>query len=177
MPTYIAFLRAINLGANRKFPKDAIRAAVESTGATGVETHINTGNVRLDTRLRSRARVEEVLERAFLEDRGFEVPVIAFAPDEVRRMAEDAAELAGGRELQRHYVWLLKQEPDADALAAIEERSTDDARALVRGRACHLLISDGYAAGQVDPTRVERLLGVATNRNRRVVDAIADKWC
>ena len=28
MPTYVAFLRAINLGATRKFPKDAIKAAI-----------------------------------------------------------------------------------------------------------------------------------------------------
>lgn len=177
MPTYIAFLRAINLGANRKFPKDAIRAAVEATGATGVETHINTGNVRLDTRLRSRARVEEVLERAFLEDRGFDVPVIAFTPAEVRRVADDAVELAAGRELERHYIWLLKQEPDADALAAVAERSTGQSEAVVRGRACHLLISAGHAPGQVDPTGVERLLGVATNRNSRVLAAVAEKWC
>src|SRR4051794_20858140 len=45
MPTYVAFLRAINLGATRKFPKDAIRAATEAAGGSGVETYINTGNV------------------------------------------------------------------------------------------------------------------------------------
>ena len=28
MPTYVAFLRAINLGAKRKFPKAAIKAVV-----------------------------------------------------------------------------------------------------------------------------------------------------
>ena len=32
VPTYVAFLRAINLGAKRKFPKDAIVAAVEAAG-------------------------------------------------------------------------------------------------------------------------------------------------
>ncbi|HEY9564422.1 MAG TPA: DUF1697 domain-containing protein, partial [Nocardioides sp.] len=49
MPSYVAFLRAINLGAKRKFPKDDPRSAVESAGFTDVETHINTGNVRLST--------------------------------------------------------------------------------------------------------------------------------
>ena len=43
MATYIAFLRAINLGATRKFPKDAIKASVEAAGGTDVETYINTG--------------------------------------------------------------------------------------------------------------------------------------
>ena len=71
MPTYIAFLRAINLGANRKFPKDAIRAATEAAGGTEVETYINTGNVRFTTSLRSRAKVEQTLERSFAKHAGF----------------------------------------------------------------------------------------------------------
>ena len=50
MPAYIAFLRAINLGATRTFPQDAIRTATEAAGASDVETYINTGNVRLTHR-------------------------------------------------------------------------------------------------------------------------------
>ena len=84
MPSYVAFLRAINLGAKRKFAKDEIRACVESTGATEVATHINTGNVLLTTKLRSRAKVEATLEDAFLADRGFEVPTIAYTLAELR---------------------------------------------------------------------------------------------
>src|SRR3546814_2148662 len=79
MPSYVAFLRAINLGAKRKFPKDDPRSAVESAGFTDVETHINTGNVRLSTAMRSRERIEAKLEAAFLADRGFEVPTIVFS--------------------------------------------------------------------------------------------------
>ena len=80
VPTYIAFLRAINLGAKRKFPQAAIVAAAESAGFTDVETYINTGNVRVTTSLRSRAKVEAVLEKAFAAEAGFEVPTIVFTP-------------------------------------------------------------------------------------------------
>ena len=56
VPTYVAFLRAINLGATRKFPKDAIKAATEAAGGSDVETYINTGNVRLTHSARSVAK-------------------------------------------------------------------------------------------------------------------------
>ena len=112
MATYIAFLRAINLGPTRKFPKDAIKAAVEAAGGDRVETYINTGNVRLDSSMRSRARLEAALEEAFLADRGFEVPTIVFTPAELREIAEDAKRFADGHE-GRHYVSLLKEEPPA----------------------------------------------------------------
>ena len=65
MPTYVAFLRAINLGARRKFPKDAITSATEAAGGTDVETYINTGNVRLTHSARSVAKVRAALEEAY----------------------------------------------------------------------------------------------------------------
>jgi uncharacterized protein (DUF1697 family) len=175
MPTYVAFLRAINLGANRKFPKDAIVAATERAGGSDVATHINTGNVRLTTSLRSRARVEQALEAAYLADRGFEVPTIAFTPAEVRAIAADAEDLARGHE-GRHYVSLLKQAPAPEAVAAIEAAGRDGERAHVRGRAVHLLLGDAYHTAGLGNAAVEKLLGVATNRNLTVIRAVAEKW-
>ncbi len=175
MPTHLAFLRAINLGAKRKFPKDAIRAACESAGFTDVETYINTGNVRVTSSLRSRAKVETALEKAFLEAAGFEVPTIVYTQAEFAEIGADAQELYGERELSRHYVLLLK-EPVQDPVA-VEALSTGDHRAVVRGRACHLLLGASYEAGGVDPLRVEKLIGVATNRNHNVVTTLAKKWC
>jgi len=175
MPTHLAFLRAINLGAKRKFPKDAIKAACESAGFTDVETYINSGNARVTSSLRSRAKVETTLEKAFLEATGFEVPTIVFTQKEFAEIASDAEKLSAGRELARHYILLLK-EPVADP-AAVEALSTDDHRAVVRHRACHLLLGSSYEAGGVDPLQVEKLLGVATNRNYNVITTLARKWC
>ncbi len=175
MATYIAFLRAINLGARRKFPKDAIRAAVEGAGFDRVETYINTGNVRLDTRLRTRERVEQVLEEAFLADRGFEVPTIAFTPEELGRIAADAKRFADGHE-GNHYVSLLKQEPTEEAVAALAARTSAGAVARVGGRAVHLLISSDYHQATLTNTQVEKHLGVATNRNVSVVRTLAERW-
>jgi uncharacterized protein (DUF1697 family) len=180
VPTYVAFLRAINLGATRKFPKEAIRTVVEATGATGVETHINTGNVRLDSRLRSRERVEQVLEEAFLADRGFEVPTVVLTPAELRGVAEDAARFAeqhpahaGGT----HYVSFLKHEPTPEGVAALEAASTEAEVARVGRRAVHLLLGPAYHQARLTNALVERHLGTATNRNLTVVRTVTEKWC
>jgi uncharacterized protein (DUF1697 family) len=173
--TYIAFLRAINLGANRKFPKDAIRAAVEAAGGERVETYINTGNVRLDSRLRSRGRVEAVLEEAFLADRGFEVPTIVFTPTELREIAADAKRFADGHE-GRHYISLLKHEPPAAAVRLIEGAGTAGEVARVGGRAVHLLLPANYHEARLTNALVEKHLGVATNRNLTVISALAERW-
>jgi uncharacterized protein (DUF1697 family) len=176
MATYVAFLRAINLGATRKFPKAAIVAATEAAGFADVETHINTGNVRLSTSMRSRARIEAALEKAYRESQGFEVPTIVFSQAELCRVADDGEELGEGH-TGRHYVSLLKQEPPTDAARLLEARSTADERVVVRGRAVHLLVGESYLGATTGNTTVERLLGVATNRNLSVVRAVRRKWC
>jgi uncharacterized protein (DUF1697 family) len=172
--TYIAFLRAINLGATRKFPKDAIRAAVESAGFEDVETYINTGNVRFSTSMRSRAKIEAALEQAFLADRGFEVPTIVFTQAELRAIAEEAESFGHGG---RHYVSLLKDTPTAAAIKAVEEASTAEEVAKVGGRAVHLLLGQNYHEAKLTNAVVEKKLGVATNRNLTVISALAEKWC
>ncbi|MCW2793080.1 MAG: hypothetical protein JWO76_2178 [Nocardioides sp.] len=173
MATYIAFLRAINLGAKRKFPKDAIKAAVEGAGFTDVETYINTGNVRFGSTLRSRSKIEAALEKAFREDRGFEVPTIVFTPRELVAIADEAEGFGHGG---RHYVSLLKETPTAAAVAKVEEAGAADEVAKVGGRAVHLLLGDNYHEARLTNAVIERHLGVATNRNLTVIRAIADRW-
>jgi uncharacterized protein (DUF1697 family) len=177
MATYIGFLRAINLGPTRKFPKASIITAVEAAGFTEVATYINTGNVRFDTTLRSRAKIEAALEEAFEAEAGFKVPTIVFTQQELREIAEHAARLShslghGGR----HYVSLCKDAPTAAAIRKLEESITTDEVAKVGGRAVHLLLGDNYQQATLTNVQVEKHLGVATNRNLTVIRALADKW-
>ena len=176
MSTYVVFLRAINLGATRKFPKDAIVAATEAAGFTGVATHINTGNVRLETSWRSRAKIEAALEQAYLDDRGFAVPTMAFSCAELVEVAAEADRLGEGH-AGTQYVSLLKSTPDPDAAAALEARSTEQERAVVVGRAVHLLLGENYHQAKIANPVVERHLGPATNRNVTVIRALVGKWC
>ena len=176
MTTYLAFLRAINVGGNRTFLKDDIRRVVADAGFGDVETHINTGNVKLESRLDSRHEVRELLEGAFRDDRGFDVPTIVFPADEFAAVADDAHEL-GTQELTRHYVYLLADELTPEQVSAVEATSNESGRMVVRGRAAHALLGAGYTAGAVDPLGAAKHLGVATNRKPAVIDTMARKWC
>ncbi|HET9419764.1 MAG TPA: DUF1697 domain-containing protein [Nocardioides sp.] len=176
MATYLGFLRAINLGPTRKFPKADIVAATEAAGFSDVATHINTGNVRFESRMRSRERIEDALESAYLADRGFEVSTVVFTPAELCAIADEAEDVADGHP-GTHYVSLLKKEPTAALAREIEALSTDRDVARVRGRAVHLVITDPYHHAKLSNATIEKQLGVATNRNLKVIRAIAEKWC
>lgn len=172
--TWIAFLRAINLGAQRRFAKEAIVRASAAAGFTGVATHINTGNVRLETSWRSRTRIEWALEQAYLTEAGFVVPTIAFRAAEVARIAATADALGPAA---RQWVTLLKEEPAPEVAATLEAGGSDDVRVVVDGRAVHVLALTSRAVPRPATPALVRALGVATDRNASVIRAIAEKWC
>ncbi|HEU4566584.1 MAG TPA: DUF1697 domain-containing protein [Marmoricola sp.] len=176
MPTWIAFQRAVNVGA-RKYPMAELRRVLAEAGYTDVETHIQTGNILLGSPVEDQARLEKELEALFAADRGFEVATIAMRPDELVRTAIDAAEVtADGEPEFGHYVELLRGPLDDDARALVEDRDLPGQRAVVRGRAVHLLFDIPYHSAKPPTAAVRRALGDSTNRNVKVIRALARKW-
>jgi uncharacterized protein (DUF1697 family) len=176
MPRHVAFLRAVNVG-QRKYPMAELRTVLEAAGYEDVETHIQTGNVLLTTPTRSRAKLEAELEKLFEKDRGFEVRTIVLSPTELAQVAADADEVAAQHPAGHgHYVSLLKDAPGAAAARTLEEHGYPDETAVVRGRAVHLLYDKPYHEAKVSNALVEKRLGVATNRNVKVIRALVDKW-
>lgn len=176
MPTWIGFLRAVNVGA-RSYPMAELRSALEAVGFTDVETHIQTGNVKVTSPLRSRDKVEAELERVFAEDRGFEVVTMVRTPAEISALVAEIDELTAEHQPQYgHYVGLLKHDPDAAGIALIEQRRYDGELAVVRGRSVHVLLDVPYGTAKTSNAAVEKALGPATNRNATVIRALGAKW-
>ena len=178
MPTYVGFLRAINLGAKRKFGKDAIRACAQAAGFNDVETYLNTGNVRVSTPMRSLSRIEAALEEQFRADRGFEVPTIVFGLTELAELvgqAQALAERAGS--LERHHVMLLREAVPPAVTAEIEAPSRPGIQLVVHGRSVNMMWTQAVA-GDVDPLGAarSRTLGLGTARNVRVLTEIVRRW-
>jgi len=174
--TFIAFLRAVNVG-KRKYPMAELRDALTAAGFEEVETHIQTGNVFFRTNLRSRKKIIAALEKAMLDDRGFEVPVVLMTPAELSEVYDEARAFAGGKKLQGHYLSLLADPPTRTGATALEERSGDGEEVRVGARAVHLMLSTRpYHEATTGNAEVERHLGVATTRNLTVISKLAEKW-
>jgi uncharacterized protein (DUF1697 family) len=175
MPTHIGFLRAVNIG-KRQYRTADLRRALVGAGYADVETHIQTGNIKIISPVRSRTRMETELESLFLADRGFDVVTMVFSPRELSRIAAEAEDLAASRTPQYgQYVTFLKAEPSVETAAAVEALSGKGQAFVVRGRVVHLLLDVPYGTSNTAPL-VERTAGPATNRNLTVVRAMAQKW-
>lgn len=177
MPSYVAFLRAINLGKTRKFPMVDLKACLDAAGFRDVETYIQSGNVRVGTSMRSTGRVTAELERLFEADRGFVVPTVVLTPAELRRVHEDARSLDLPVDGDvRRYVTFLKQPVPPDAAEEIARMEVEGEAARAIGRAVHVWVRDGYQNARLNNATLERKLGVATTRDLKVVAALAERW-
>lgn len=178
MPTYVAFLRAINLGATRKFPKDAIRVATEAAGGRDVETYINTGNVRLTHGARSVAKVQRVLEEAYAAEAGFEVPTIVFTTADLAALTARGEELHGEhRPSGQHYVTLYAAAPPAAAVDAVHALEQPGEVVVVEGRAAHVLLEGDIHTSRLLASKELAALGQGTSRTIKVLRTVTGKWC
>ena len=179
VPTYVAFLRAINLGATRKFPKDAIKAATEAAGGSDVETYINTGNVRLTHSARSVAKVRAALEQAYAAEAGFEVPTIVFTTADLAALTARADELHAEHDPSgNHYVTLYSAAPTAAAREAVHALEHDGETVVVDGRAAYVLLDGDIHTSKVLSGKEFKALGQGTARTVKVLRTWStDKWC
>ena len=180
MPTHLAFLRAVNIG-KRPYRTADLRAALEGAGYVGVDTYIQTGNIRIDSPLRSRTKLEAELEALFLADRGFEVPTMSFSPAELTELIADADEFAvgvlGRAPEAGHYISLLKEPATAAQATDAAALSLPGETVAVRGRALHLLYDVPFGQSRLSGPKLERVLGPATNRSLKVLREIVERWC
>jgi uncharacterized protein (DUF1697 family) len=177
MATWIAFLRAINLGPTRKFPMSAVVAATETAGGTDIATHLATGNVRLSSTKRSAAAVAKALAAAYAADRCFDVPVVVFRASEVAEIARRGRELEDEHQPKgKHYVTLFPEPPSPAAARAVESLDLPGDRCVVAGRAAYALLGGDIHDSKLLRSREFRALGEGTARTLKVLEAVAQKW-
>ena len=180
MPTYIALLRALNVGG-RYYKMADLRAGLEKAGLEDVETYIQTGNVRFTTSMRSRPKIEGYVEEVLASGCGFEVPAILFTPAELSRIRQDAEAIAppdfGESDGQRRFVTFLKEGdvPDAEVAAKVAAWSHEGESAVVIGRAVHIWLNHPTMEARFFGA-FKKVLAPGTNRDLKVVRTLAERW-
>jgi uncharacterized protein (DUF1697 family) len=175
MATFIAFLRAVNIG-KRQVKMAALRAELEANDFTDVATFIASGNVRVTTSMRAAAKVEKELERVMEALLGFDVPTMVRTPKQLVAAYEAGAELKSPVPgSPRRYVSFLKDTPSAAAVKELEAWDKPKERAQVIGREAHLWLGSDRVV--LSNTTMEKILGTAgTARNWKTVTTLATSW-
>lgn len=120
MPRYVALLRGINVGGNKKIPMADLRTVLTGLGYTDVRTHLQSGNAVFDSTKRSSAAVGAAVEKAIADEFGMSVScVIRTGPELVATIeGHPFGEIADNG--SRMLVLFLSANPDPALLAEFD---------------------------------------------------------
>ena len=171
--TWVALLRAVNLGARNKVPMARLREVLGDLGCESVATYIQSGNVVFARgRTSDRDRLARELERAIEDEFGVRSAVVLRTAAEIDKLA--ASHPFGGDTSQTHVAFLTAR-PTAKAVRALAGLDAGPDRFELRGSDVFLHYPSGVQGSRLTAARLERTLGVAgTVRNWRTVTRLAE---
>ncbi len=82
MIKYVAFLRGINVGGNKKVPMEDLRKMLSSLDCTNIKTLLNSGNAIFESAETNTEDLTQKIEEVFVKQFGFESKIL------LRKMSE-----------------------------------------------------------------------------------------
>jgi len=174
VPTWVALLRAVNLGAHNKVSMPKLREVLTDAGFTAVKTYVNSGNVVLDSPLRSAAKVGRQVHDVIAEHFGVDTPVMMRTGRQLAAVLDwNPFPDAASDHPQLVAVLHLSGEP---AAAAVETLLAGDyAPVRVAHRGAEVVVDWHDRTGRLPVDRALKKLGVeATARNWRTLTALVE---
>ena len=171
---YAAFIRAVNLGKNRRVTGAQLKTLFEEAGAEEVATFRTSGNVVFEAPRDMGSALEKHLERAL----GHEVVIFLRSAKDVKAIAahepfspKDVAASKG-----KVQVALLGKKPTAAKEKKALALATDQDLLVFGKRELYWLPSVGTMESELDRKALDDLLGPSTMRTKGTVEQLAAKF-
>lgn len=170
MPGYVALLRGINVGGNKKIAMADLRALLTGLGYSAVRTYVNSGNAVFHSTVVDAAIVAGHIEHSISENLGMSVRCLVRTDDELRTVinGNPLAEVAtAGSKMMALF---LSEPPDPELLATHDPTELAPADVRLGERVIYQWCPDGLMAAPPVSAFVEKRLKVAvTARNWNTV--------
>ena len=145
--TYVAFLRAVNVGGKGIVSMAAIKEAFAALGLSDVRTYINSGNVIFSTRALDAQRLTARIEKALEQHTGMAIKVLVIDHMVLKKLVDAIPRNWVDDKTMRTYVLLLWK--------ALDDRSILD-RLPIKPDVDELKYTPGAVIWRVDRENVGR---------------------
>ena len=171
---HVVLLRGINIGPRNRIAMPALREALEQAGFTDVQTHLQSGNVVLESRAKPEAvrrTVEQLIERQF----GLEIAVVVRSRAQLAAVVKRNPLGQVATEPKRYQVTFLDKKLSAKIAKELEQTAAADERVVVTGREVYAWHPKTIARSKLWSKLAGKNLGVtATSRNWTTVEALLE---
>jgi uncharacterized protein (DUF1697 family) len=165
MPRFVALLRGVNVGGNKRVPMADLRVALEALGYTNVRTLLNSGNAVFDSRIRFSATHESRIQAAILDAMQIDVPVIVKSAKEFEAI-ESENSLAGlATDPSRLFVAFARDATALNGLASILGLLEAPEQFRIGKEAAYLWCPDGISQSKAGEALLGKVGKAVTTRN------------
>jgi uncharacterized protein (DUF1697 family) len=172
--TFIALLRGINVGGQKKIKMAELRETLTRTGLENVQTYIQSGNVIFESSEGNLKSLENSIRETILKDFGFEVPTLVISGNDIKEILE-ANPFADKEEENKLYYVLLKKAPEKDLVAQFEEVDYPNEDFHITEKCVYLMCKKGYGNAKLNNNLIEQKLKVeATTRNHKTMQKLLE---
>ena len=177
MPSYVAFLRGMNLGG-RRIKNEELRAEFEALGFADVACFRASGNVVFAVESGGGAKLTAQIETGLGKALGYKVPVFLRRAAELRALAahEPFDPAAVGASKGKLQVALLPKKPAAKARREALAEATEEDRLVIEGRELYWLPSGGISESDLNLKAIEAAVGPWTMRTMGTIEQIVAKY-
>ena len=170
---YVALLRGINVGRNKRVAMADLRQLLTGLGYADIRTHLQSGNAVFEAAGQTAGKVAGDIERAILDRFGFEVKVL------VRTRGELAAVVAANtlptRDGAKLHVAFLDAAPAKASLAGVDPADYEPEQFQIGKRELYLGCANGVIESKILKELSEkRLQRVMTARNWNTVNRLLE---
>lgn len=174
MQSYIAILRGINVGGNRKLPMANLRDSVAKIGFTKVQTYIQSGNLLFTAEEKDSSQLERLLEKHLLETYDYEIPVIVRTTEELKKaFAENSFALK--TPIKQLHLTFLKENPNPEQVEVLHTFAKAPEEFVISDKNLFLKCTERYSAAKLTNAFIERKLKItATTRNWKTITKLVE---
>lgn len=169
MPTYVAVLRAINLGSHNKIAMSDLRAMCEKIALEDAKTLILSGNLVFKSGMASAAKLEQLLEAASTKHLGVTTDYFVRSAKEWQEIIKaNPFPKEAKTDPTRLVMMCLRDAPSAAAVKALQDAIKGREVVKAKGRHAYFLYPDGQGRSKLTIKLIETTLetrGTARNWN------------
>ena len=171
---YIALLRGINVGGQKKIKMIDLKNMFESLRFKNVKTYIQSGNVIFDYQSIDIINLTNQIENKITETFGFSVKTLIFTEEEIRNIVNNNPFVKEPNiELDKLHVIFLLDIPDPSTVMLLDIRKEENEKFLIISKVVYLYCPNGYGKTKLNNFMFEKKLKtVATTRNWKTLNNI-----
>ena len=178
MTTHLALLRGINVSGHNMIKMDVLKTVLENAGFQNVKTHLQSGNVFVDSEEEHGASVGFKIKQEIFKELGLEVPLVVIGKEDLETCLKNNPYLREKEcDTKKLYVAFLSKELQGSAINDLKISQFKPDEAAIDKSRIYIKYAVGAGKNRLDEKYIEKKLNVvATIRNWNTITTLLEMF-